>query len=747
MTETRDLTAPGLPPLSRRGFITAVGAVSAAAVGAFGLARPAAATSSGTVLPLVDALPAGAPDRTLFAPDEQVYAAYLMILAPLANSVVDDDPDRYGWMEDGWQRKPNEPFNARIMEHVATLSWFAAHDRPWNPYYRDANLLGRLDAAIGFYLGLQHADGSWPEYRIDEHGLAPTGFGTVALSATLRDLKSIGALPTRRTEIEQALRLSSTWLTDLSQPYWGPPIRYTNQVAAGLAGVAQTAHVLGDASIGASLTSRMTYLLEHGLAPAGFFSEANTYDAGYNFEVMLPDLGHIYELTGDASALELARRFADWLGYAVVLEPGKDSGFHFSEASARNPALTFIPRVLDAKDRAALGRVFLEDVPRLRAFYPPAGDKQAARADWAASTDPVEPRAKQNSSPRLYMHVSQAPDGVTAAERDAQVAEQPYLRSQRFTELRTGIIDQQFVFVRRPGYYLGAMYGDVVWIRQRTGPGMFWHPQAGMVLLSTNKWGDDSWAMVTTSGADASRVNVTAVHHEGNDASGPVIQDADLTGYNGTFTTRYTTASGATVQDITHRHDGIVRTVQTTVSAVERLPLVVGAGDVLEFSDGTRPDATGTASTTASGFSLTRGGTRIQFWWGTDRPVSIAPTGRTFFDDASRSQHLLTVEHSGSITVEVTAIDVAQTAGTVTFAATADDAGPATGAAVHLVNLDAEPVDFRIIGQGAPVTAAGVAPGASVYVPSMAPTDDGFQVTAATAGHGRHRTATRRLAV
>ena len=68
----------------------------------------------------------------------------------MTNDIVDTDP--YGFMGGGWWRTPAQPFNARVQEHVFTLSWFYANRRPWNPYYRDPALLGRLDAALEHYL-------------------------------------------------------------------------------------------------------------------------------------------------------------------------------------------------------------------------------------------------------------------------------------------------------------------------------------------------------------------------------------------------------------------------------------------------------------------------------------------------------------------------------------------------------------------------------------------------------------------
>ncbi|ACQ78454.1 hypothetical protein Bcav_0189 [Beutenbergia cavernae DSM 12333] len=752
MTSSTSRAAVALPPLSRRGFLGGVGAASLATFAAQGLAAPSAfATSEGTVLPLVAALPDGEPDRTLFAPNEQVFAAYLMILAPLANSVIDDDEELFGWMEDGWQRLPNEPFNARIMEHVATLSWFYAHQREWNPYYLDANLLGRLDAALTYYLKIQHDDGSWPEYRWDEHGLAPTGFGTVALSAALRDLLATNALPERRAEIEAAIRASSAWLVDTSRPHWTFPVQFVNQVVAGLAGVAQASAVLADPDIAASLADRCALLLEHGQAPAGFFNEPRSYDAGYNFTVMLPDLGHIYEQTQDPSVVELTRRWAEWFGYVVVLEPGETRGFYVGAFSARNASAAFETSPVDDLDRGALGRVFLPLVPALGSFYATAEEKVASRAAWTASPDPVEPREKQDSSARLYMHVPLAPDGVSAAERDAQVAQLPYLRAATFTQVREGTLDQHFVFARRPGYYLAAMYGVRPYARQRTGTAHLWHPAAGTVVAAGNNVADDAWTTITAAGVSSALSAVVATHHEGPDATGEPIARPDLHAHEGVFTTRYVTADGVITTDVAHWPGGIRRSVDAGGPATEQIPLVVRADDVLAFSDGTSVTPGTTASATASSLTLTRGGTRFVIGWGEELPVTLTATDRTFFADASRRHHVLTVAHAGSITTEVTAVDLAHADGRVSFGAAAQ-VTPGRGGrgqlATHVVNTDDVAVDVRLVSAAGAVTYRDVAPGSSVYDlrEARVPVRSVVAVVTTRDG-GLPRVAVRRLAV
>lgn len=754
MTERTESTWGALTPLSRRGFLGGVGGLSLVALSAQAtLAPPARATSDGTVLPLVEALPTGAPDRTLFDPHEQVLAAYLMILAPLANSVVDDDPELYGWMEDGWWRTPNQPYNARIMEHVSTLAWFASHERPWNPYYRDEALLGRLDAAIQYYLGIQREAGYWTEYGWNSESRAATGFGAVALSATMRDLLDADLLPERRPEIEDSLRRASTWLMDLDQYYWETPIQATNQTAALLAGVAQTAAVLEDPAIATDLADRCAYMLEHGQAPAGFFHEPLAYDAGYNFIVAIPDLGHIYEETGDPSVLAMVQRWVEWAKYAIVLEPGETYGFHVSAFSARNYTAAFEAPVADDKDRAALGRVFLPEVPALAAWHAPAEDRIAGRADWAVDPEPVMPRAKGDTSPRLWMHVPIAPAGASTAERDAQIAALPYLAEETFTESRLGTLDQQFVFVRRPSCYVPALYGERPYPRLRMGPALLWHPEAGSLVLSlnndANSTTDDHWGTITATGVGSALSPVVATHHEGADATGAQIPADDLSGHLGVFTTRFVTSDSAITTDVSHWHDGLRRSVLTHGEAVEQIPLLVRSDDQVVFDDGTVAAPGSSTAASASGLSVTRGSTRLVISWGTPIDVELVATTRTFLG-GTRQQALLKVPFSDALTTELTLVDLTEVEGErVAFAATGQTVRSAGGhhTAVHVINLDTEPTDIRVATTAGTRTFRDVAPGASRYAlfhnARLLPAP-GVAV-ATTCGDGRIRVATRRF--
>ncbi|MDQ1654931.1 MAG: hypothetical protein QOD41_14, partial [Cryptosporangiaceae bacterium] len=266
--------ASPLPPkrtLSRRTLLAAgAGVASLAAIPELGTLRDA---SAATALAKIPGLPAGSPVRTAFVPLEQRYAPYLAILPGMTNDIVDTDDATRGFFAGGWWRTPSSAYNARVQEHVYTLSWFLANPRPWNPYFRNEALANRLGAAIGHYLSLQHSDGSFPEYNIDEHGLAPTGFGIGYLAKTLANLRQVNLLPQSRAAIATALHTAMTWHLNSTNTIWGNggPIGYANQVSAGVAGSAVALSLVPDLELASQLHERIDYFAQHAQSPAGFF--------------------------------------------------------------------------------------------------------------------------------------------------------------------------------------------------------------------------------------------------------------------------------------------------------------------------------------------------------------------------------------------------------------------------------------------------------------------------------------------
>jgi hypothetical protein len=353
--------------IDRRTFLGGATAATVLGVVGAGVASAEVPPPAGPFPPLAP-LPPGAPVRRLFTPAEQRFAPYLAILPGMVNDVITTDPATVGFFGGGWWRTPSEPYNARVQEHVYTLSWFYANRRPWNPYYLDPALRNRLEAAIVHYLNLQHADGSFPEYSITEKSKAATGFGLGYLAKTLANLRQVNALPVRRAELEAALHQGVTWFLDPANPIWAHPIEFANQNTSGLSSSQLALKLNPDAGLSKKLHDRIEFLAANGQSAAGFFYEPTGMDINYNFEVMLPELAEIYALTGNRAVVGMARKFADWFGHNVVREPDGSGSLTYVATSSRTH-VSYYDDVIPDPDRTNLGSLFVPEVPDLAAFF------------------------------------------------------------------------------------------------------------------------------------------------------------------------------------------------------------------------------------------------------------------------------------------------------------------------------------------------------------------------------------------
>ena len=639
------------PPATRRTLLTAAaGAAALAGVPASllaGPASPAFAAQPGVPLDPIAPLPVGTPVRSAFLPAEQRFAAYLATLPGITNDIdTGTDPDTYGWLAGGWSRTPTGPTNARVQEHVFTLSWFYANERAWNPYHRDPTLLARLDAALFHYLRLQHADGSWPEYSGTEHGLAPTGFGLGYLAKTLANLRQADVLPDVRAQIEVALTKGMTWLLDPANAIWRVPIQYTNQVTAGLAGSAVALQLTPDAAMSAKLTDRIAAMAANGQSPAGFWYEPTGMDINYNFEVMLPELAEVYLRTASSVAVSMAGRFATWFGHIMLREPDNSGWLTYYAVSARTASSDY-DDVIDDTDRQTLGSAFIAAVPALAAFYTSREGKAAARSAWSAQPGAVPALAKLNTSPRIIAHATYAESLPTDAQRSAAIAQLPYLAATDWAEVRRDTAtNQHFLFSRRPGYYLGAFFGTQPSSYVRGGTGFLWTPQTGTVIHA-QQTDTGSWGTVLSGGVPDSANNLTATYQVGGSTwSGNRVVP-------GTAAVRvvYRTTSGSVTTTLTLNRTSLVRSVRASGAATEQVPLVLLPTDTVTWSTGAAVTYNTNASATATRLTIRRGTRTITISWATSRAATLSTSSRTYLKDAKRRVHVLRVPHSGALDV------------------------------------------------------------------------------------------------
>lgn len=639
-----------MPGLSRRTLL--VGAGTGALLTATGGAIPATfaaqppadqPTAAEAGLPTIAPLPAGAPDRSLFSHPEQRLAPYLATLAPMVNEIVTDGSEQHGWMAGGWWRTPTEPFNARIQEHVRTLAWFATTERPWNPYHGDPALLARLDAALGHYLSLQHENGSWPEYAADEHSRAATAFALGYLSKTLQDLRRTGHLPETQQAIAAALRRAVTWFLDPGNTgvWQHGPIEFVNQPMAGLAGAALALHLDPAPALRAQLHDRIADIAARGQSPAGYFYEPRGMDIAYNLNVTLSEIVEILDHHDKPELVAMVERLADWLGYNLVREPD-GAGFIANTAGSARTPMYYLDDVTAEPQQRDLGSWFTPLVPAMAAFYPTAEDRTAQRTAWAADPAPVPQQERGATNPRILVNIPYGERYPSTAAKTAAIATLPYLASRRFTELRRDPGGEDYLFVRRPGYYTMAHYGPQATSLVRSGPSLIWHPDAGTFVHSGHNSNTDCWATVLPNGATDAASDLAVRYFDGDPADGAELTGKEVAGVRDLGLTWRSPQGNVTGAALLSDHS-ITRRLTVVGEATEQVPLVLRANDQLVWI-GSGPVRIG-STVTASGLRLRRGRVTLDIRWEKPLQASVTALDRTYFADARAQAHVLRVAH------------------------------------------------------------------------------------------------------
>lgn len=685
--------------ISRRQALIGMATGTVAFALALNTAKPAMAATSAADGPLAEVapLPPGAPDRALFAAAEQRLAPYLAVLAPLANGVVDDNPDTYGFMGGDFWRSPAPTFNARVQENVFTLSWFHANARSWNPYADDPAVLARLDAAIGYYLKLQKPQGCWPEYSAGELSRPATAFALGFLTVTLSELRRADVLLETQTAIIAALRMAADWFLDPANPaVWSNPIPYTNQVAGGLLGIAEAVPLLGDATLAARLDERIEVLALDGLSPIGYFYEQNGSDFGYSLGVMTPDLAALHETTGSLVVRQLQERYFEWVRYNFVREPD-GAGWFCNVATSSRTSLFILDDVKDDSYKADINALWTSSIPISAAFTTAREDKAALRAVWTASAEPITPPPAGNVDPQV-VRLSTYPERFpTRADKDTAIRTMPYLTSQDFVEFRADPRGQQHVFVRKPRYYFGGFFGARPTTRVQSGLSFLWHPAAGMLLYGSNNGVDSCWGTHRSNQFTSidSNGNLPARYFRGDPAHNDELALNEVnTAEN--LGIRYAPADGRLTKDVEFRPDSVRVKVTALEHSTERLPLVLRDDDQLTLLGSTETEWTPGVDVAGEGAGLRvrRGNTDMILEWGTTLVARIVPKTQTYFKDASRRQHMLLLPFGTAIEYTVRFADVG--ALDVTATVTPRTLGGKVYLSVAATNSTTIPVDLVI---------------------------------------------------
>lgn len=631
-----------------------------------GLAAPVAA-ATGDPLPLVAPL-AQPPARTAFAPQEQQIAGFLLSLGPMANG-ISTDPLTYGWLRGGWGgRSPDQPYNARIQENVATMAWFAANERSWNPYVGDQALLERLDVALGYYLGLQHADGSWSEYAPDEHSRAATAFGMSALAMVVRNLAGAGALPETTDRVRAALERAARWFLDPQNgSVWTEPVQeYANQAFGGLFAAVEVVAVTGAGDLQPMVDERIRFMRESGQSPAGYFYEPKGQDLGYNDEVMLPDVAKLWSLQHSPVVHDMGDDFYGWWQWNFVREPD-GAGYLGNVASSARTYMVFRDDVPNDGYKATTDSLLAPTIPLARAFEPSVQQRAAQRAAWAASPDPVKPSSAYYTIFATVRDMEYGEAFSSQAAKDRAIETLPYLQNETVTEWRRDPIgERQWVYVRRPSWFLGAHFGNRASGLVRTGPAFLWHPVAGMLVHGLNTGDDSAWTTFLDGRADADQDVLDAAYFAGDPRRGRGVSDPRSVPGASPVGMRWTGLDGALVKDVEVGAGQVLLRTATDAAAQEQLPLVLHASDTVSLlasvSSGSQQGGTavaygGSTSASASGLLIRRGGVSLRVDWGRDLDVQVLARKQVYFRAADRRLHALLLPHTGPLEIRITADD------------------------------------------------------------------------------------------
>ncbi len=516
--------------------------------------------------------------RSQFGLREQLAARDLLMVAPIANG-MDTNPasSTWGWFNAGyWRTEGMIPINGRLQESVLTLAYFYTQDRPWNPYYRSETLARRILAGIRYLISIQRADGGFAEYSAISTA-APAGFVLAHLALAYRLLEATplncpGGLYWQRKLLDCLLRAAEWALNPNQSEQWDHGAHYSNQLIAGLAGIARIQDCLTPDLKGKfhAALNRLPRVIQ---GTAGYLFEDSGPDFGYSTSVSFPFLAYLYQATGRADLLTVAEKAFGFMALNVLWEPtSPDGGFLWNDSIAsRTPLVWSSGTRSDEAGVLDMSSILRVGAPTATAFLTSLEGKAAQRSAWAASTDPITAIPSGQVSPHRIHRTMDAEDLPTAAEKSAALAALP-CGSAPFTKLclngaesGTDAAAHRYLYVRRLGYYIGVSWGRYV-TNTRLGPNFFYHPSTGAFVCGQRN-SEAFWGLVASSYSDAKGA-ISSSTTPPTDTSAFVL---NLTAVSST-------------RAVTFNNYTISVTATRTGAFVERLPLVLWDGDTVTFN-------------------------------------------------------------------------------------------------------------------------------------------------------------------
>ncbi len=215
---------------------------------------------------------------------------------------------------------------ARFQECACVLSFLFAVDFPGNPYRRDRRLGRWIGAALDFWTGLQHGDGSFDEAYPNERALAATAFTSFYVAEALRFLGD-ELEPGVRARVLATLGRAGDWLCANDETHGF----LSNHLAAAAAALAHAAALLGAERFRARSAHFVRRILER-QSPEGWYEEYGGADPGYQTHGSFY-LARLVELGAGAELAASLARAADFL--ALCVHPDGSLGGEYGSRNTR----------------------------------------------------------------------------------------------------------------------------------------------------------------------------------------------------------------------------------------------------------------------------------------------------------------------------------------------------------------------------------------------------------------------------
>jgi hypothetical protein len=561
-----------------------------------------------------------------FRDDELELPYYLAHFSRVANSVALTGPRR-GFIDIAVWRdlKDNQPYNARIMESILSLTYFYTLDRPWNPYRGDPALRARLEAALEFWCNSQNTDGRFSEYAVGQWSLAPTAFATKFMGETLRLLRSgppIDSAIHRRAIAADRQALMAVFTRSDMQEHGRI---YTNQFSNAFAGALAYLDLYPDAVLAATLRAQLAATVDH-QSPVGFFYEAGGPDWGYDLNTHHSNFIMAWNYTRGtplgAAFSEPVTRWYEWFAYNAVPEPGGSRALTLNRAIETRQRM---PTVSEAgAGESESGNPIAEVVPGARVLGPTREELTRQNAARRATLTKAWPRVDslpvgtfRAFSPYAFLHRSHVRWYPTDAQWTAARTAMRPQQEQRFTHQRVDSHKPMaFTFVRRSAYYAAFTTGEIATAQQRFGLGLLWTPGGGTFFQSQTAGIATAWG---TRPADTTMVyeaaTIPATFSIGSRAVRSSIGARDLPVDD--VSIEYALRSAGTKR-VVFDDAGVHVAVTHRGHFVEQLPVLVLPTDSLWSSPGQ--------------FTLIRGSTRLLVHWTSSASAVVTRTNERVGD-------------------------------------------------------------------------------------------------------------------